>query len=517
MGVTVSHSIIKLPIPDWGFLEMTGETPESEIIQETQITLFEDALYSYRLVIEQGVQAEWKNASLIKPSKLDVRYGTIDTLNESGFFRPVLILQRGGLRKQISWCWKVQPRKLTELQQSWMLRDIATFAGESIVDLRSPVSAVTRYQYSQITLPIVAFSLLRKWYLEKAMRECLAQILHAPHQHNHTTQTQLRPFGYGAMQWVGNPTSWRKIPPTHALSGVLKMLPEVIPMPAPSQTFDTQENRIVVRILHEVLQYISVGEKYTPDLCQKMQCELLHVLSSPIWQGIDPAENLTRPSLVFTQRAGYRELWNFWHQLQNTNLLFTANPNGEIEKRSNEQLYEMWLLVGLLRGFSHHFGQPETQYANPFQRGATFVWHLSEYKIQLAYNRTFSGESLSGSWSTTLRPDFTISYWSEKLRVRHIHFDAKYRQSQSGEFLREDLHKMHTYRDAIHNSIGAYVMFPVSGNVELEPMLFQSGDKQSGVGAFPVYPLENESELPLKAIFDFLQRLFGFLPRNGDD
>ncbi len=511
--------IISLPLANFGFLEMTGETPDSEILVEgdNQITLVEDARYSYRLNLELGVTATWKNASLLKPSKLDSRFGTIETLNESGYFRPLLILQKGATQRQISWCWHVRPRKLTQDQQRWMLRDLATFSTESVVDLKSWFSVPTRYEYSQNSLPIIAFSLLRCWFQKGEMRTCFEQILHTPYANNLAQEMQFRPFGYGGNRWFGSPTSWREIPSTHPLSGVIKLLPEVVSVQMPSQTFDVPENRIVVRILRELLKYIEIAEQVAFDDCKKMRSELQHILSSPILHGIEPAENLTSSSLVLQQRAGYRELWNFWHQLQNTNLIFTGNPYGEIEKRSNELLFEMWLMVGFLRGFTQYLGTPQTQSQNPFQRGAKYTWHSPQYQVQLAYNRTFSGESLSGSWSTTLRPDFTISIWSEKIPVRHVHFDAKYRQSESGEFLREDLHKMHTYRDAIHQSVGAYVIFPASENVELSPRLFQSGDKQSGVGAFPVRPLENERALPLLPIFDLLHKLFGFLPRHGDD
>ncbi|MBK8144405.1 MAG: hypothetical protein IPK62_05065 [Bacteroidetes bacterium] len=60
--------------------------------------------------------------------------------------------------------------------------------------------------------------------------------------------------------------------------------------------------------------------------------------------------------------------------------------------------------------------------------------------IQFSYNRSFGGGKTfpkSGSYTTTLRPDYTLSIWPEEIKdakdaertelISHIHFDAKYK------------------------------------------------------------------------------------------
>ena len=60
--------------------------------------------------------------------------------------------------------------------------------------------------------------------------------------------------------------------------------------------------------------------------------------------------------------------------------------------------------------------------------------------IQFSYNRSFGGGKTfpsSGSYTTTLRPDYTLSIWPEEITeakdaektelITHIHFDAKYK------------------------------------------------------------------------------------------
>ncbi len=79
-----------------------------------------------------------------------------------------------------------------------------------------------------------------------------------------------------------------------------------------------------------------------------------------------------------------------------------------------------------------------------------------------------------------MRPDATLSVRVLGSAQHHyLHFDAKYRldlkqtladepdeaDTGSGGSKREDLLKMHAYRDAIRGSAAAYVLFPGSGDV----------------------------------------------------
>ncbi len=69
--------------------------------------------------------------------------------------------------------------------------------------------------------------------------------------------------------------------------------------------------------------------------------------------------------------------------------------------------------------------------------------------VRFNYNRSFSGQSRypdSGSWTTTMRPDYTLSVWphgitekeaeKEELIV-HVHFDAKYKIANLRQIINE--------------------------------------------------------------------------------
>ncbi len=175
-------------------------------------------------------------------------------------------------------------------------------------------------------------------------------------------------------------------------------------------------------------------------------------------------------------------------------------------------------------------------------------------RVQFNYNRTFhAGQTdtlqarlsyrrsypSAGSWTRKMRPDFTISFWPDgKSRedaelteqIVHIHFDAKYsvaklrelfgsetddleklkQQENSGTFQRGDLLKMHSYRDAIRRSEGAYILFPgleSDSTQEHEPeyhawLGFQ--EILPGLGAFAIRP-GRDREASIAHVRNFLE------------
>jgi len=91
--------------------------------------------------------------------------------------------------------------------------------------------------------------------------------------------------------------------------------------------------------------------------------------------------------------------------------------------------------------------------------------------------------------------------------VHWLHFDSKYRLDFSkwkselsstdiaSSFKREDIHKMHTYRDAVLGTRGSYVLYP--GNERINELYVRNPDKgyrdtalKPSVGAFPLKPTE---------------------------
>ena len=156
--------------------------------------------------------------------------------------------------------------------------------------------------------------------------------------------------------------------------------------------------------------------------------------------------------------------------------------------------------------------------------------------VDLYYERVFSHSSnaVSGdSYSRQFKPDYTLAiypaeYATEKTasasgHVAYLHFDAKYRAQQiealfgedsdealdeekseskaKSTYKRGDLLKMHTYNDAVRQTVGSYVLYPGSDT--------GSGDSirkfheiVPGVGAFVLKPGNSECLDALKTYLD---------------
>ena len=158
--------------------------------------------------------------------------------------------------------------------------------------------------------------------------------------------------------------------------------------------------------------------------------------------------------------------------------------------------------------------------------------------VEFSFNRTFLGNKkypYAGSWGKTMRPDYTLSIWPygvdeeqaehDELIV-HIHFDAKYRIENLQEILgdekdhnteddviegtavkfdkpnykRDDLLKMHSYKDAIRRSWGAYVLYPGEDKQSYSRNGFH--ELLPGIGAFSIIP--SRTATGLDALKNFL-------------
>lgn len=202
-------------------------------------------------------------------------------------------------------------------------------------------------------------------------------------------------------------------------------------------------------------------------------------------------------------------------------------------KRNVAALYEFWLFFKLLDIIKEVFNinslnvndlfketkdgiSLQLKQGNVLHVDGTYNTGFQKLKIQFCYNKTFSGGSeypAGGSWSRNLRPDYTLSFWSDEFkteeeaelleRIVHIHFDAKYKverltvfgdeidinsevdEQKGGTYKSADLLKMHTYKDAIRRSVGAYVLYPGNDKSFIRQEYL---GMVPGVGAFAIRP-----------------------------
>jgi len=325
------------------------------------------------------------------------------------------------------------------------------------------------------------------------------------------------------------------------------------------ENVDTPENRFIKHVLEvfkkfceECLAVFSLKQLSKPiQEAEQLIHNLESLLNHPFFQNINAPTSLKLNSPVLQKRSGYREILNRWLQFDLASKLIWKGGEDVYNagKKDIASLYEYWLFFTLYDLIKEKFNIQSIKFDDkaykhlivPTSDGlnvmvksgkhtaleGVYIKRNRDLKVKFSYNRTFKySEENSGSWTAPLRPDYTLSVWSNAFTEKqaetnesivHIHFDAKYKitnfyqtvqpnldgleleqalnqediDERKGTYKNVDLLKMHAYKDAIRRSGGAYILYPGAkekpfrGFHEIIP----------GLGAFSVNPSSNKSEI----------------------
>ena len=339
-----------------------------------------------------------------------------------------------------------------------------------------------------------------------------------------------------------------KLPKQHYLREYrLNTLPERITSIRKTDSVDTPENRFVKHALEAFLKFCTDINTVAPKrsklyressiLIQELESQLHHSL----FKDISRPTTLKLNSPVLQRKEGYREVLRVWLMFDlAAKLIWTGGDDiYSGGKKDIATLYEYWLffkLLDLLKSIFDINPKDISDLIKPTKNGLNLQLKQGEFtalkgiynsgsrklNIRFNYNRSFSGKKNypdSGSWTTTLRPDYTLSFWPSGISepeaemqelIVHVHFDAKYKIANFTEFLEKDsdielnqektenrkgiyknadLLKMHAYKDAIRRTGGAYVLYP--GDTSTNKRGFH--EIIPGLGAFPVRPSKIDS------------------------
>lgn len=365
-----------------------------------------------------------------------------------------------------------------------------------------------------------------------------------------------------------------KLPESHYLRNYgLETVPERITSIRKTDSVDTPENRFVKHALEVFLKFctdINNKAKANEQRHQKLENEsgaLIRELEShlhhSIFKKISRPTTLKLNSPVLQRKEGYREVLRIWLMFDlAAKLIWTGGDDVYSGgKKDIATLYEYWLFFKLLDLIQNIFDiEPKSidDLIKVSQDGLDLqlkqgrftalegVYDSGTRKLHICfnYNRTFNGNSEetnypeAGSWTTTLRPDYTLSFWphgisdevAEKQElIVHIHFDAKYKianltnfielekeidldeekkENRRGKYKNADLLKMHAYKDAIRRTGGAYVLYPGTEPVNRKGF----HEIIPGLGAFPVRPSKTDDgigelrDFILKIVDHFINR-----------
>ena len=356
----------------------------------------------------------------------------------------------------------------------------------------------------------------------------------------------LKKLNNKTIKQIASSSNRTELPPNHYLKNLIQTIPTRVRINEKSETVDTPENRFIKYVLNSFLALCSsIRIKLSEDSREKTEAinteEILEqYLSHSIFKEISTPDTLPLNSPVLQRKEGYREILKIWLMF---NLAAKLIWNGgedvyEAGKRDVAVLYEYWLFFKLLDLIKKVFEidpvsteelivKTEDGLGLKLKQGqhiavkGVFNGNSRKLNVEFSYNRTFSGDMRypdGGSWTKNMRPDYTLTIWPYDIKTQneaeeeelivHIHFDAKYKienlysifqndinlddektDQSKGKYKRADLLKMHSYRDAIRRTGGAYILYP--GDQTLNKFGFH--EIIPGLGAFPMRPSKSET------------------------
>lgn len=367
-----------------------------------------------------------------------------------------------------------------------------------------------------------------------------------------------------------------ELPPEHFLTKnfKIKYVPSKIISTRKVETIDTPENRFIKHALVVFLKFstdcFNLFTNFRYERAQKEAAVLINNLENhlnhPFFKEISRPITLKLNSPVLQRKSGYREILSAWLKFDLAAKLIWQGGEDVYNagKRDIAVLYEYWLFFTLYDLIKEKFKINQHQYEEkpcehlivPTNDGLNVmvksgkhtalegVYDSGNRKLQVkfSYNRTFSGgteyinkndKKSAGSWTKTLRPDYTLSIWpadlkeisaEEKELIVHIHFDSKYKVDQyvikpdidpnlseeeikdavekelneekeeerKGKYKNADLLKMHAYKDAIRRTGGAYILYPGTDN---QKPLKGFHEIIPGLGAFAIRPSSENTDV----------------------
>ena len=287
-------------------------------------------------------------------------------------------------------------------------------------------------------------------------------------------------------------------------------------------TIDVPENRFYKNFLEFIESLIislinKTEEGYVRDKLYEYKEEISYYLSQRYFKDISIMDYAPLNSQVLQKKEGYRDILEYYLMFEfgfKMNWSDITNDFRGYEKKLST-LYEYWCYFELIHIVKELTGS-KINFEDVFEIDKqNWNIHLKEgiikeldfeidnqlIKINLMYNKTFNKDK--GTYSVEMRPDYTLEFIINNNSYK-IHFDAKYRLNIYDEsFKNQDIIKMHSYKDAIENTLGAYVLYPGE-----KKEIFEENELES-VGAFPLNPGDdkNEKRILVKFIDNLLEKL----------
>lgn len=565
MKIELSHIKQGLVLEIKGDANTLFEISDEDVMRygEAKIQLIEGCTYEYQFSEEDiYFKEESKKNAIVSYSKFGKHKGSINPniyvgthsleINNSSILLPIEV-------RSVKNDYRSDYR--------YMLENITERCTDLIMQIDSPINQhfETDFNKNPETL-YQRFSFVKSLIDSLEFEEAIQKIVSNPttkweEEHEVKDIRRIRRFNQKNIKLLVSKSNRMEISSDHFLNKTygLTSIPTKIDSTRKAESIDTAENRFIKHALKEFLFFCENCElKFEKYSTAKFESGLLAtkistLLNQSFFKQISRPTSLKLNSPVLQRKSGYREVLNAWLKFDlAAKLIWHGGDNVyDAGKKDIATLYEYWLFFTLLDLLKEVFEIEPKSIAELIQydkgqlslnlKQGTAIAMKGVYKspsrnlnIQFAYNRSFGGGKSfpnSGSYTTTLRPDYTLSIWPAELTdskdaektelITHIHFDAKYKvknfyelitkskeeelteaenielikeeaeEVKKGTFKNQDLLKMHAYKDAIRRTGGAYVLYPGEG--EDEP--FRGFHELiPGLGAFVIKPNKDNKD-----------------------
>lgn len=292
-------------------------------------------------------------------------------------------------------------------------------------------------------------------------------------------------------------------------------------------TIDTPENRFVKYFLEELSDLISEMTLYIasnkiegyPAQKTGQYLEIIHEYLLDAWlKEVGELRHLPSNSQVLQKKEGYRDILNYFLIFELTFNIQWEEVRDDIKgyQKKLSELYEYWCYLKLTNvlnklqkskeNYESIFDFNEKEWSIKISRNTAqnFIINTPEgdLDVKLTYNNSYSKEDPECyAYGLTMRPDYSLTITNDSKKFL-IHFDAKYKCDLNTSFKNDDIYKMHTYKDSIRNTLGAYVLYPGKNK-----KIYREFTKNiPSVGAFPLTPGKSYSDE--NKIEKFLKKAF---------
>lgn len=578
--ITGKHGSVRLLVYPQSSNAKVFEDEQAAEMGEARWQLVEGEEYEYEF---EG-NYRFKEHELVRPFKSNPSRGLIKT----GIYVGCLTLKVTndiGFEAEVS--FEVRSVKMDyRTDYKTMLHDITNHFTDLVMMQGAPVTQQFEVDPNENSNTLYQqFAFMKSLIDSEEFEEALNKILYNPiHKWTGTTIEKdicsVKRIGRQELKQVASSKNRLPLGKGTTIGDHIDSVPRRLSVSYKKDTIDVVENRFVKFVLQSFSSFCSMIQQCknaSPRLRTEAELtanKLTGWLSRSFFLDVSNLQTMALNSPALQRKEGYREVLQAWMMLKlAAQITWKGGDNVyQAGKRNVAALYEYWVFFKLLDIVKKTFHLElteadekklvktdkdhinlELKQGHTKMIGGQFREASRTLNVRLYYNRTFSTSDnldASGSWTTAMRPDYTLSIWpgditeaeaEEEDLIVHIHFDAKYKlnkillddrlpdethtfededadlseddllmnqeiwEEEKGIYKRVDLLKMHAYKDAIRRTSGAYILYPGSENKRLKGF----HEVLPGLGAFCLSPdnMEKDSKEIERFLHDVLDHM----------